>query len=67
WFTESPGGLVFSLAPEDTQAFAALVPEARPIGWVTEAASGLVLDGEGIALEALSMAYWDNESGAIQL
>ena len=66
WFTEAPGGLVLSLAPEDVEAFAALVPEARRIGTVTEAASGLSLDGEGIALEALDTAYRDCESGEIQ-
>jgi len=33
---------------------------------VTEAASGLSLDGEGIALEALDTAYRDGESGEIQ-
>ncbi|MEC8155114.1 MAG: AIR synthase-related protein, partial [Pseudomonadota bacterium] len=66
WFTEAPGGLVLSLAPEDVEAFAALVPEAQRIGTVTEAASGLSLDGEGTALEALNTAYRDGESGEIQ-
>ena len=66
WFTEAPGGLVLSLAPEDVEAFAALVPEAQRIGTVTEAASGLSLDGEEIALEALETAYRGNESGEIR-
>ena len=65
WFTEAPGGLVLSLAQEDVEAFAALVPEARRFGTVTEAASGLSLDGEGIVLAALDAAYRGNESGEI--
>ena len=57
---------MLSLAPEDAEAFTALVPDARRIGTVTEAAEGLRLDGEGIALAALDAAYRGNESGEIR-